>query len=212
MHPNWLHIPIELIKKYNFTFVGKHTGLHNAYQSQGNFFHINNYFRVSKTDLARNISLDVGFMRYNNRPQASFTPRVQTSWNMECDNGVIAQWYADQQKMGPKFSFAINKMLGLTNEMGIYGMVIDDLVFHMVFGFGREWIADLDKTLGDPYQEWNRLILKNGLTEEIIEKIKSSLIVHYPIEKHREYWDGEKSTALDHGDEIYDFIEELKKV
>jgi glycosyltransferase involved in cell wall biosynthesis len=211
IHKNWLYVPIKLIEKYNFSFIGKQTGLHLSYKNQGNFFHINNYFRVSRKDLALKVSEDVGFLRYENHYKVSFAPRINSGWNISCDNGVVAQWWSDKNKMGPKLSLAMNKFMGMTKEMGVYGMVIDDLIFHMVFGFGREWIQDLNKTLGDEYLNWNRRIIKEGLSDEIINELLSNLKPCWPIETDRELWDGEKPERIEPGNEIWEYIQELKQ-
>lgn len=56
IHKNWLYVPIKLIERYDFSFVGKDTGLSNSYKDLGEFSCINNYFRVSKTSLMKKIS------------------------------------------------------------------------------------------------------------------------------------------------------------
>lgn len=209
IHRNWLYLPIKLIERYNLSFVGKQTGLHISYPAHGNFRHINNYYRVSKTNIAKKIAEDVSFMRWGNRSMVNFIP-TDTRWNSDCDNGVVAQWYADQIDCGGKVSLALNKTIGFTSEMGIYGMVIDDLVFHMVFGFGEEWIKDLSKTLGSQYLEWKEKI-KNGEIESVSESMLSATIPHHPIETDREYWDGKTAKRLSPNDEMYQFIETIKK-
>ena len=63
----------------------------------------------------------------------------------------------------------------MTNKMGIYGMVIDDLVFHMVFGFGEEWINDLQDVLGDFYLTLRKKIMYKGF---LTDKEKKELVKH----------------------------------
>lgn len=174
IHHNWLYLPIKLIEKYNYSFVGSWTGLENSYKHKGNFFHINNYYRVSKTSLAREISEAVGFMRPQNRWKVGFIPKDNSWGNEGCDNGVVAQWYCDQKKLGSKLSLRINKYLGTTPKMGIYGMVIDDLVFHMVFGFAEDWITDIENTLGKAYLELKeKIILKGFISDDQIKELIS---------------------------------------
>lgn len=75
IHKNWLFFPISAIERYGFSFVGNNTGLDQSYKQKGNFFHINNYFRISKTSVAKEISEAVGFMRVGNRPRVNFVPK-----------------------------------------------------------------------------------------------------------------------------------------
>ena len=203
VHPAYLYAPIKAIEKYKLSFVGKATGLHLSYQTQGNFYHINNYYRVSTTALVRKVAEAVSFMRYVNRYKANFIPNVDVPWTADCDNGVVANWYVDYAKLGPKLSLAMNKKLGNTNEMGVYGMTIDELVTHMVFGYGKEWIGNPHKVLGDKYLEWQNKIMIQGLTNEIIEEIKAAQIPAYQILYDRHYWDGTSERPLAPTDELY---------
>lgn len=207
----WLYLPIRLIEDFGLSFVGKQTGLHLAYKYAGNFFHLNNYYRVCKSSIARDLSERVGFCRYYNRDKTGLIYRepAETFRPSDCDNGVVAQWYSDMHRYGPKVSLAMNKILGMTLEMGVFGMVIDDLVFHMVFGFGREWIKDMDKTLGPDYLGWKARIMKDGLTGAMVEEICGSLKNHHPFTE-REYWDGGNAMSLSSQDAIFQRIEELK--
>lgn len=166
----WLYLPIKLIEKYGFSFVGKETGLHHSYKSQlGDYFHLNNYFRVSRTDIARKISNDVGFIRPTNKSRVNI--EYSQNVNIGCDNGVIAQWYSDKLKMGPKFSLGMFKIIGKTPSIGVYGMNIDDLVFHMVFGQTNEEYGM--NSLGHNYKTLYDEINQNGLTEEMVDKLIS---------------------------------------
>jgi hypothetical protein len=124
------------------------------------------------------LSDTVGFMRPNNREKVGFVPKDNSWGNHPCDNGVIAQWYADKEKMVDKFSFALNKKLGITNEMGLFGIVVDDLIIHMVFGWGEEWIQDLQKTLGNEYLEIREELKKKPIDNEVIENLVSKCIDH----------------------------------
>jgi hypothetical protein len=179
INKNWLLMPIELIKKHNFSFVGCSTGLHNSYSKMAPtpFFHINNFYRVSRTVIARKISLDVGFMRIENRDKVGFTPK-NDMWRGSCDNGVVAQWYSDYCKLGPKLSLKLNSYTGRTNEMGLYGFTIDDMIYHFVFGFGAEWITDMIKTLGPEYLALRKEIETNGISFELIEKLVKNTQPH----------------------------------
>jgi hypothetical protein len=190
----WLYEPIVLIEKHKLSFVGKQTGLHNHpdYKEKSNFYHINNYYRVSATALAKKVSKAVGFMRPNNHKKTSFSP-VLKEYGFECDNGVVAQMYSDDYSLGDKFSYPINKILGMTNEVGIYGMVIDDKVFHMVFGFCEEYGLDKLKALGERYIEISDRIKNQGLSEETIRWLLFMLKDH-PDGYH--YWDCKKKEEI----------------
>jgi hypothetical protein len=164
IHRNWLYLPIQLIQKYNFSFIGNNTGLELSYKEKGHFFHLNNYYRVSRTDLARKLSETVGFIRPGERNLVNFKPKDDTWGNDYADVGVVAQWYTDQNKLGDKLSLEISSHLGMTNKQGIYGMVIDDLVFHMVFG-PKE---DVDDSLGSAFLDLREWVKQEGLSEPLI--------------------------------------------
>jgi len=167
----WLYLPIKLIEKFGLSFIGKETRLHDHYSANlGPFFHLNNYFRISKTDIAKKISEDVGFIRPTNKSHAEIEYK-NVEIPMFCDNGVIAQWYSDYINAGPKLSLTMNRIIGITPAMGVYGMVIDDLVFHMVFGQTKEEYGI--GALGNDYSILNNEINQNGLTEDLVEKLLS---------------------------------------
>lgn len=160
----WLYLPIKLIDKFGFTFVGKESGLHHSYRNNlGEYFHLNNYYRVSRTDITKKISEEIGFIRPSNKYRVNM--KFNQNVNIGCDNGVLAQWFSDKESMGPKLSLGMFKIIGKTPNMGVYGMNIDDLVFHMVFGQTNEEYGI--NSLGDSYNELNNEIRKNGLTEEM---------------------------------------------
>ena len=213
IHPNWLYLPIELIKQFNLSFVGQETGLgkHEAYNKSGIFCHINNYFRVSRTDLAKKVSENAGFCRYQNRDRTGLN-FAKVNWKENhSDNGVIAQWWSDQEKLGDKVSLSMNKIIGMTNEFGVYGMCIDDLVFHLVFGYHPDTITDSNKSLGKQYLELETLIKKEGLTQSIINKLLIRLKPHETYSSRKISILGEVY-QLDPKHEVYLKIEELKNV
>lgn len=213
----WLYLPIKLMEKFGLSFIGKETGLHTHYtESLGSFFHLNNYFRISKTDLAKKISEDVGFIRPTNKQHADIHYK-NVDVPAFCDNGVIAQWYSDHINAGPKLSLTMNRIIGITPAMGVYGMVIDDLVFHMVFGQTKEEYGA--GALGGDYAILNNEIYQNGLTEEIVEKLLS--LSTEDKMNHRDnindtkfnnrilYIDG-KEIHLDGNHEITQYIKQLR--
>ena len=213
----WLYLPVKLIEKFNFSFIGKESGLHLSYENQlGEYLHINNYYRVSRTDLAKKISEEIGFIRPQNKTRVDL--KYEKNIYISCDNGVMAQWYSDTEKMGPKLCLMMDKIIGKTPNLGVYGMVIDDLVFHMVFGQTNEECGI--NNLGDGYTSLNREINENGLTDEMVEKLlslaKTENILNLYGEENlringRQYYGGTDIRFLTPEDEITIFIEEIKK-
>jgi len=172
IHKNWLWLPVQLIKRGLTDWVGADTGLAQAYAMRGKWIHLNNYYRICRTEDAKAASKAVGFMRYENRDRCGHFVPLDKSWEalgkqLHCDNGVIAQWWCRNQK---KLSLSVCRALGKTPEMGLYGMVIDDLVFHMVFGYGEEWIPNLMKTLGPDYLKLRERMQK-GFGPELIAEL-----------------------------------------
>ena len=212
---NWLNLPIQLIKKFGFSFVGKESGLHLAYKdSLGEYFHLNNYYRVSKTSTAKFLSEKIGFIRQQNKNRAELKYEINDV-NVSCDNGVLAQWLSDKENLGPKLSLKMDKVIGKTPHMGVYGMVIDDLVFHMVFGQTNEEYGYLNQE----YQELSNRIYSNGLTEEMIDLLLSKAKTENIIELYgfenlringRQYYNNGYHKFLSDRDEINNFIESLK--
>lgn len=212
----WLYLPIKLIEKYGFSFIGKESGLHLSYTNLGNYFHLNNYYRISKTDIAKKISEEVGFIRPQNKNRSEL--KYNKDINISCDNGVLAQWYSDINNMGPKLCLMMDKIIGKTPTLGVYGMIIDDLVFHMVFGQTNEENGGLN-SLGNDYYVLNNEIITNGLSDEIIEKLlslsKTENILNLYGEENlkingRQYYDNNNHFFLNNEDEINIFIESIK--
>lgn len=211
IHDNWLHVPIELINRHNFSFVGHDSGLHlhPDYAKNGNFFHLNNHFRVSKTSVAKKISQEVGFMRPQNNNRVGFTP-ISHNWQGQADNGVVAQWHADMQNYGPKLSLSLNKIIGMTNEFGVYGMCIDDLVFHFVFGYHPDTIADPQKSLGQNYLNLVKEIATTGLTEPKVQQLLQMLQPHHPYTARTIFGKGE-TMQLKEDNVLFKQIDKLKQ-
>lgn len=213
IHKNWLYLPIQLIKEFDLSFVGQDTGLggHPAYTFDGQFCHLNNYFRVSRTSTTRHCSENAGFCRVQNRPRTGL-PYADVGWKLDhSDNGVLAQWWSDKKHMGGKVGLALNKILGMTTEFGVYGMCIDDLVFHFVFGYHPDTINDAGKSLGSDYLELERRIKHEGLTPENIESLLAQLKPHHPVTS-RVYSEGKGGLGqtMDQDGPIFKRIEELK--
>lgn len=213
----WLYLPVKLIEKYGFSFIGKESGLHLSYNNVlGDYFHLNNYYRISKTETAKKISEDIGFIR----PQNKHAVNLNYSSNKEisCDNGVLAQWYSDTNNFGPKLSLMLDKIIGKTPTLGVYGMIIDDLVFHMVFGQTNEENGGLN-SLGNDYYLLNQEIINKGLSDDIIEKLlslskKENILNLYGEENlrinGRQYYNNGEHRFLSENDEITNFINDIK--
>jgi hypothetical protein len=211
MHKNWLYAPIQLIKEFNLSFVGQDTGLSQfpAYKAHGDFSQINNYFRVSTTSLARHVSEHAGFCRFQNRHRTGLK-YSEVEWKEDhSDNGVVAQWWSDVKGFGDKLSLALNKIVGMTTEFGVYGMCIDDLVFHFVFGYHPDTINDAQKSLGSDYLALEQKIKNEGLTQPNVDALINSLKVHHPYTSRGLSIKG-KMNNLDINHEIYKRLDELK--
>ena len=134
IHKNWLWMPVQLVNEGVAQWVGNDTGLALGYKEKGDFVHLNNYYRVSKTDMARDVSRAVGFIRWDSRWEIGFVASdyywESLGGTVKCDNGVVAMHHTRNHT---KLHLPITRYLGATPQVGIYGMVIDDLVFHLVF-------------------------------------------------------------------------------
>lgn len=172
----WLYMPIKLIEKYGLSFVGTDTGLSMAYYEHTDKFygkpwkHINNYYRVSPTKYMKLLSEDVGWVRVCSRfkiPQVKFKP---TPWGITrgCDNGVIAQWYSEYIGLPPKQALPGVSILGHTG-WGVYGINVENLVFHWVFGYNEGHAHDV---LGEQYMKYrNEIMSKEVLDQEYINML-----------------------------------------
>lgn len=215
IHRNWLSLPITLIEEYGFSFVGQETGLGESYRDD--FFHLNNYFRVSKTKTAKLVSENAGFCQYQHRERISRLEKryrldyEDVGWSGEADNGVVAMWWADKVKLGDKLSFGLTRYTGETKGHGLFGFTVDDLVFHFVFGYFPMSINDPENELGKDYFETRHLIDKLGLTDEVITYLLSRLKPR-PISEKTEVWNcsTKERRKLDVNDQLYKRITQLK--
>lgn len=212
IHRAWAYLPIKLIDKHNICAVGKQTALHMAdsYKVLGDFVAINNYYRTMKTSTAKYVSESIGFCRPENRFRAGLIPTKNYGWVVPADNGVYANAFMDQEKLGSKVSLALNKINGMTNKMGVFGMVIDDLVWHMVFSSSKDWIADKWDTLGQDYMKWYQRIYDNGFTDEIFQEMQDALKDHHQALYDREIYENGILRRLTPQDEIFRDIVEIK--
>jgi len=222
VHPKWLYIPIRLIRDFGIGMVGHRTGLDMAYSHKGVFFELNNYFRVSKTAQLRELCEQVGIMRPAARERAGFKPK-----NLEyeacneghdkhnlgnyADTGVVANWYYDRKRMGSKLSLCLNKLLGVCNEYGgAYGMVLDDLVFHLVLGYSEDYMGqDQMKKLGENFLKVKKIV-NEGPTIPVIKSLVDSCKEHSNARAMTKIKDGKVEFAWP-TDEINSFIETEKQ-
>ena len=205
MHKAWLYAPTRVLAEYSdIIMVGKATGLHNHhdYAKWGTFFHINNYYRAMRTDQAKYVSNQVGFLRPENRDKAGFQPVAEFDFEANCDNGVRANSFTDRMKMGKKFSIAMDKTLGNTNAMGVFGMTLDSLVWHMVFSSSKDWIENKTVTLGDDYLRWYQRINSEPF-DTVWPDIVKALQPKYNILYDRHLWDGFKEVQLTPQDQLF---------
>ena len=177
---NWLFMPICLIKDLGVAFVGKETGLGQHSKDMGEFYVINNYFRVALTDTMRVLHEEVGFCRPQHRSRCRI-PYKHWPRGIEADNGVAANWYV-QTKMNQKvLSLACTKYLGKTKTQGLYGMVIEDLVFHLVFGYCETTLNKPEEELGGDYWKLRRDLEECGITTVDVRDMVAKCTPH---EKH----------------------------
>jgi len=168
IHKNWLWVPVRLIADGHAQWVGSDTGLALSYKEKGHFVHLNNYYRVSRTDVARTVSRNVGFIRWDSRWEVDFHAKdyywESLGGTVKCDNGVVAMHHTRDHK---KISLPILRCLGRAPS-GIYGMVIEDLVFHLVFARNRLQNEDPAKAYGKDYLELYDAMQKHGVSRDDI--------------------------------------------
>lgn len=138
----WLASPIEQIVRRDFSFVGCDCDLHTAYAHFGDFRAINNFYRVSWTDLALRASTAVGFMRPRNRDHCQIEIGDEFPFHDWCDNGVAANWWACKQ--GQSLVLPVTRILGRAHDRDdgcVYGIVVDEKVFHLGYGFYQDTVG-----------------------------------------------------------------------
>ncbi len=182
IHDNWLMVPIKMIENHGFGMVGHRTGLDISYPHKGKFFELNNYYRVSHTSLIREVSQQVGFMRPQIRARAGFKPKNREFEefcsspppfdNDYADVGVVANWYIDRKKLVSKLGLSMSRYSGATSKDGVYGMFIEDLVYHLVYGYAEDHMTDVGDRLGSAYLDLRSRIAVGGLDDELIARLK----------------------------------------
>jgi len=210
IHKNWLYVPIKLIDKYNFYFVGVDTNLDWAYKEKVSekFNVLNNYFRVCKTKNIKFLSEKIGFINPKNRKKIN-RPSLEElgiKWTGPewADSSVVANWYVDANKLGDKIALSINKYLGHTITDGMYGFIIDDLVFHFVFSNIEKFGKNKESKLGLAYIALRKIIDTSGLTPELLEYLIETTIKSKRTSRQI------NDVNIEIDSEIYKYIEELK--
>jgi len=153
----WLASPIEQIHRYGFSFVGCDCDLAKAYAHYGPFVAVNNFYRVSSTDLALRASKAVGFARPVNRDRGDLGYANDWPFHDWCDNGVAANWWVDRQMPGRKLVLPVTRILGRAHDKPdgcVYGIVVDEKVFHLGYGYFQDTVGTRDvceKRMGPRY-------------------------------------------------------------
>ena len=116
---------------------------------------------------------------------------VEPEFSWECDDGVMANWYADHICMGNKIGMPITGYVGKTNEVGLYGMVVDNKVFHFVCGGQILNMPEPRKTeiWGKEYLDLFYRVYNNGLNDSEIEEL---LLMVKPHKDSWRIWDCKK--------------------
>ena len=211
IHKNWLHVPIQLVKR-GYCMVGNCSGLQIHYRDLGNFTVINNWFRAMKTDVARELSRSCGFMRPEDWRRAGFNPVGDLNWpeGRNCDNGVIANMYAERKGMGNKLSLRLSGHLGRIPKGWMYGIIIEDLVLHMVFcnkisrDLGKDFFRDL-------------MVVTGGSVETVLDLVRNEAnVLSGPVPEDQRGSPGEPHACVTSVNgksptkEILKLIEDLK--
>ena len=147
----WLATPIYLMNETGRTVVGTDTGLGMAYKQYGEFRVINNFYRIMTHEAADFCSRVAGFIRPQHRHSVEML--FETPWlagsplseMMEADNGVCANLSVEDSL---KLALPICRHSGRTPKHGIWGMVVADLVYHLVFGYCEATVNEPSTELG----------------------------------------------------------------
>lgn len=146
----WLASPIEQIVRRGHSLVGCDCDLHAAYEHYGPFRAINNFYRVSWTDVALRASKAVGFMRPVNRDKADIEIGDEWPFHDWCDNGVAANWWIGKTFGHSTLPLPVTRILGRAHDRPdgcVYGLVIDEKVFHLGYGYYRDTVGGRAKML-----------------------------------------------------------------
>lgn len=171
IHRNWLYLPLRLMDKYGFSSVGHDSGMAMSYRQKGEFIHLGNDFHITRTDLAIQLSETVGFMRPEEWERFGFIPKDNSWGNDWADSGVVAQWYSDQKKLGDKLSLKLTSYVGHVKSGGIFGLVYEDLVFHLGYGSAEVYLQNLNEMLGSDFWMQRENMRIAGVSEPLIRSL-----------------------------------------
>lgn len=212
---NFLYLPIRLIEENNFSFVGQlqfinsKDNLASIYPPHP-FFAMAQCFNVARTETYREMSMEAGFTRFHNRPDAGMVWNNNDWWQWAADDyehkgsddDVVAFAWEDKHKEHDKLGLAITGYIAPA-----YGRLIEDIVFH--FGSCREGI---NGSLGAEYNDYVRRINENYSDELISEMVELAQKNRPPSMEilTRNYWNGKTKTHSPPSEELNKRIEYLK--
>lgn len=205
VHINWLYVPITLIQERDLSFVGIHAEIEKAYEANGNFFCMSQYFRVGRTSTYKDLSLNAGFTKFDVRRRVGLD--FDINWEGWSDDAVIAHWWEDMNYNNSKLTFGVEKYLDVAPLEGRYGRLSEGLVFHFGFSYNWKMVGDKEKAMGANYLKWIERINAEGLTNDMIDEMLLQLI---PLERpvKRELWKDKQTTDIP--EELNNLIERLK--
>ena len=220
INDNWLKMPITLMEENDFKFTRVLQFVcdkpESIYPYKNPFFAMAQCFNIGKTEVYKEMSLQGGFTRFHNRPQADML-WLNTDWSewakedyqaRGSDDDVPAFYWEDTYREHDKMSFGLTGRIGVPGEESGYGTIIEDMLFH--FGFCRESVGVMPQ-MGEKYREWTRRINENyddALLDELLAAARS---VKLEPADMRRYWSGKNKVALRTKHGLNKRIEELKK-
>lgn len=149
----------------------------------------NNFFRVARTADAKVVSALVGYRRVANPINKllrmlvgeNITARMYSALNLfpNADNGVLANYFIDVNRLGPKFVMPITGWVGRTPNDGVFGQNILNLIFHFALSSRAMSLSHREITnAGSDYEGYSGQILKEGFSEPLLKELfeKSSAI------------------------------------
>lgn len=213
IHKNWLYTSIKLLQEENFSFVGVHADIENAYAQYGNFYCMGQYFRVGRTETFKTLCMQAGFTRFTHRHAIDFefmnhdwakraAELKQDGWS---DSSVTAHWWEDQNTNNNKFTYAVTHCIGESGKEPLYGRITDGIIFHFAFS----WTSlGMPEEMGERYADWTRRIKENFDDKLIEEMLAQSKPMLHPIP--RQVWNGTEKKIEAPSEALNYKIENLK--
>lgn len=214
----WLLLPITLIEKNGFSFVGQLQFISKLtdtiYPNDVPFFAMAQCYNIAKTETYKEMSLEAGFTRFHNRPRAGmiWNNNDWNEWAKEdyeargSDDDVVAFYWESKYRNTNKLGLAISGFISPA-----FGRIIDGLVFH--FCSCRESLGT-NGAMGEQYQEYTRRI-NEDYSEQLLEEMIELANKNKPPEMEilsRNFWDGKLKKHFPTSDELNKRIEELKNI